>query len=57
MSSELKEFQAEQLEMLDSLDKAVADSSRDSRKRADDFLDWAIRRAQPNPKFDEEWSL
>lgn len=57
MSTELKEFHAEQLEMLGSLDKAVSEATHASRKRADDFLDWAIRRAQPNPKFDEEWSL
>lgn len=57
MSSELKEFQSEQREMFESLDRTIAESNRISRKRTDEFLDWAIRRAQPNPKFDEEWSI
>jgi hypothetical protein len=57
MSSELKEFQAEQREQLQSLDRAIRESDEARRKRSEDFLDWAIRRAVPNPKFDEEWKL
>lgn len=57
MSAELKEFQAEQREMLASLDKAVAEAQRASHQRANDFMDWAMRRATPNPKFDDEWKI
>lgn len=57
MSAELKEFQEEQRRQGASLDKAVQDANAASRKRADDFLDWALRRAQPNPKFDPDWTI
>lgn len=57
MSAELKEFQAEQRQMLEQLDKSVDEADKARRKRADEFADWAMRRGKPNPKFDEDWSI
>jgi hypothetical protein len=57
MSNPLKDFQEAQRQQEVLLDAAVEAARQASRRRADEFLDWAIRRATPNPKFDEDWTV
>lgn len=56
-SAAIADFYQEQRQIDAFVDKAIEQSQRESRQRADAMLDWALRRLKPNPRFDDEWTI
>lgn len=60
MESEVQavyEFCAEQRDMEWRLIVLIEQSRRARYQEAQKVEEWALRRAQPNPKFDDEWKI
>ncbi len=50
-------FEQEQRSLFKELDDALEQDRRKRQRESDAFVDWAIRRATPNPKFDDDWKI